>query len=139
MGPDFVPMPGAEGWQLSNPPILALAPLIAALALFDAAGMARLRAKSLALTARARALIERHCAGRVTIVTPRAPEAHGAQLSLRLSAGRGRDLFARLEAAGVIGDWRAPDVIRLTPAPLYNTFAEVDRAVAELANALVAA
>ena len=139
MGPDFVPMPGAEGWQLSNPPILALAPLIAALALFDAAGMARLRAKSLALTARARALIERHCAGRVTIVTPRAPEAHGAQLSLRLSAGRGRDLFARLEAAGVIGDWREPDVIRLTPAPLYNTFAEVDRAVAELANALVAA
>ena len=138
MGPDFAAMPGAEGWQLSNPPVLALAPLAAALELFDAAGMPQLRAKSLALTAHTRALLDRELAAQVSIVTPREPRAHGCQLSLRLSAGRsaGRRAFERLLAAGVIGDWREPDVIRVAPAPLYNSFAEVERFVAHLATAL---
>jgi kynureninase len=141
MGPEFVPMAGAEGWQLSNPPVLSLAPLLAALGLFDAAGVDRLRTKSLALGARARALIEARLAGRVTIITPAADAGHGAQLSLRLSggAGRGRAVFERLTAAGVIGDWREPDIIRIAPAPLYNSFADVDRAVAALAGAVDAA
>ncbi|HXQ63259.1 MAG TPA: kynureninase [Steroidobacteraceae bacterium] len=138
MGPDFLPMHGADGWQLSNPPVLALAPLAAALRLFDAAGLARLRTKSLALTGRARELLERRCAGQVTVVTPRADAEHGAQLSLRLKDGaaRGRRIFAALTAAGVIGDWREPDVIRLAPAPLYNSFAEVDLAIGRLAQEL---
>jgi len=138
MGPDFVPMPGAEGWQLSNPPVLAMAPLAAALELFDAAGMPRLRAKSLALGAHARAVLERSLAGRVRIVTPREPRAHGCQLSLCLTAGRdaGRRAFERLLAEGVICDWREPDVIRVAPAPLYNGYAEVERFVARLAAAL---
>jgi kynureninase len=140
MGPDFVAMRGAEGWQLSNPPVLSLAPVAAALAIFDAAGRDRLRAKSLALTTRLRTLLERRCAGQVEIMTPRAPEQHGAQLSIRLTGGaaRGRELFRRLMARGLIGDWREPDVVRLAPAPLYNRFAEVDRAVALIAAALEA-
>jgi kynureninase len=138
MGPEFVPMPGAEGWQVSNPPILSLAPLAAALELFDAAGMTRLRAKSLALSAYLRRLIERHCRTRVAILTPAGDAERGCQLSLRVAGGAalGRRTFERLSAAGVIGDWRAPDVIRLAPAPLYNSFADAEIAALELATAL---
>lgn len=138
MGPDFVPMTGAEGWQQSNPPVLALAPLVAALAEFDAAGLARLRAKSLALTAFARRRIAERLAGRITIVTPAADHERGCQLSLRVAGGAavGRHAFQGLTARGVIGDWREPDVIRLAPAPLYNGYAEVERAVQVLEAAL---
>jgi kynureninase len=138
MGPQFVPMHGAEGWQQSNPPVLALAPLVAALAAFDAADPARLRAKSLALTAFARRLLEARLAGRISIITPAADAERGCQLSLRVVAGAavGRRAFANLTARGVVGDWREPDVIRLAPAPLYNSFAEVERAVAALEAAL---
>ncbi len=137
MGPEFVPIRGAEGWQLSNGPILAMAPLVASLELFDAAGMERLRRKSLSLTAYARRLLDARCGDRLRIVTP-ADEFRGCQLSLQLAAGpaAARRTFARLEAAGVIGDWREPDVIRLAPAPLYNTHAEVERCVELLAQAL---
>jgi kynureninase len=139
MGPDFVPMAGAEGWQQSNPPVLALAPLIAALAAFDAAGLPNLRAKSLALTAFARRLIGERLAGRITVITPAADAERGCQLSLRVAGGPtvGRRAFESLTARGVIGDWREPDVIRLAPAPLYNGFVEVERAVAALQAALV--
>ena len=136
MGPEFVPSPGAAGWQVSNPPLLSLAPLAASLALFEAAGAARLRAKSLALTAFARRLIEARCGGRVEILTPVADAERGCQLSLRIAGGAGRAVFASLTTAGVIGDWREPDVLRLAPAPLYNTFGEVERAVSLLAQAL---
>jgi kynureninase len=139
MGPEFAPIAGAEGWQLSNGPILSMAPLVAALQLFDAAGMERLRRKSLSLTAYARRRLEERCGDRVHVVTP-ADESRGCQLSLQLLEGAeaARRTFARLEAAGVIGDWREPDVIRLAPAPLYNTHAEVERAVDLLARALTA-
>jgi kynureninase len=136
MGPQFVPTPGAEGWQLSNPPILGLAPLRASLELFAEAGMARLRAKSERLTGTLETLIRTGLADTLQIVTPADPAQRGCQLSLRVVQGRGlrgreagRALFEFLAARGVLGDWREPDVIRISPAPLYNTYADVLRFV----------
>jgi kynureninase len=138
MGPDFVPMPGAEGWQLSNPPVLGMAALLASLEIFEAAGMPRLREKSLALTGFLAQRLEETLANAVEILTPRAPARRGCQLSLRLRVGgaAGREVFKRLGEAGVICDWREPDVIRVAPAPLYNCFADVERFVSILAGAL---
>ena len=132
MGPEFVPTPGADGWQLSNPPILALAPLRVSLELFAEAGMARLRAKSERLTAYLEALIQRHCADVLQVVTPAEPARRGCQLSLRVAGGRGcgRALFEHISAHGIIGDWREPDVIRISPVPLYNNHADIRRFVA---------
>ena len=137
MAPDFLPIPGAEGWQLSNPPVLGMAALLASLELFMQAGMDRLRAKSLALTDRMTEGLEQ-LAGRIELLTPPEPERRGSQLSLRLGDGadRGREVFARLAAAGVICDWREPDVIRVAAAPLYNSFADVDTFVQALVEAL---
>jgi kynureninase len=129
MGPEFVPAAGADGWQLSNPPILAMAPLRASLELFDRAGMDALRTKSRSLTGYLEALIDARLAGVLDVVTPRDPARRGCQLSLRVRGGRdrGRALFEHLAARGVLGDWREPDVIRISPAPLYNTHADVLR------------
>lgn len=129
MRPEFVPTPGAEGWQLSNPPILALAPLRASLDLFAGAGMAALRGKSVRLTGYLEALIDAGLADVLDVVTPRDPAQRGCQLSLRVAGGRerGRALFGFLGAQGIVGDWREPDVIRISPAPLYNTHADVLR------------
>ena len=131
MGPAFVPTPGADGWQLSNPPILALAPVRVSLELFAEAGMDRLREKSLRLTGYLERRVREDLAGTLQIVTPAEPERRGCQLSLRVAGGRerGRALFGFLESRGVIGDWREPDVIRISPVPLYNRFADVDRFV----------
>jgi kynureninase len=118
MAETFDPAIGADGWQVSNPPILSLAPVRASLAIFDEVGMPALRAKSLQLTPYLAALID--AVGGVDIITPRAPEAHGAQLSLRVVNARAR--LARLEAAGVVADFREPDIIRVAPVPMYNTF-----------------
>ena len=133
MGPQFVPTPGADGWQLSNPPILALAPVRVSLELFAEAGMDRLRAKSLQLTGYLERRVREELADTLQIVTPREPERRGCQLSLRVAGGRehGRALFEFLESRGVVGDWREPDVIRISPVPLYNRFADVDRFVDE--------
>lgn len=127
MGPDFHPIPGAEGWQLSNPPILALAPVLASLQLLRLAGMPALREKSERLTAYLEFLLETRVAGQVQILTPREPAARGCQLSIRVSQQRmaGRELFQALARAGVVCDWREPDVIRLAPVPLYNRYSEV--------------
>ncbi len=127
MGPDFVPMPGAEGFQLSNPPILSLAPLLASLALFDEAGMPALRRKSRRQWALMRALLAERFGERVQIITPCAPARHGCQLSLRLhgDARHRRHVFERLESRHVICDWREPDVVRVAPVPLYNSYADV--------------
>lgn len=127
MGPEFVPTPGADGWQLSNPPILGLAPLLASLELFDkAGGVAALRTKSEKLTGFLEALIQARVPDTLQIVTPSEPERRGCQLSLRVTGGRerGRELFEYLASIGTIGDWREPDVIRISPAPLYNRFAD---------------
>ena len=129
MGPEFVPSPGADGWQLSNPPILALAPLRVSLELFAEAGMDRLRAKSERLTGYLEALIRRDCADVLEVVTPAEPARRGCQLSLRVAGGRerGRALFDFLAARGILGDWREPDVIRISPVPLYNSHADIRR------------
>ena len=134
MGPEFVPTPGADGWQLSNPPILGLAPLRASLELFARSGMDALRAKSERLTGYLEALVHARLGGTLQVITPREPARRGCQLSLRVTRGRGlsgreagRSLFEFLGSQGIVGDWREPDVIRISPAPLYNTHADVLR------------
>ncbi|MBS0417860.1 MAG: kynureninase [Proteobacteria bacterium] len=138
MDAQFVPMPGAEGWQLSNPPVLGLAPLLAAYELFERATVARLRAKSIRLTGFLEGLLTREVAHAVEVVTPRDPQQRGCQLSLRVKEGRqrGRETFERLEAAGVICDWREPDIIRAAPVPLYNNYSDVCELVKNLAAIL---
>jgi len=129
MGPEFIPTPGADGWQLSNPPIFALAPLAISLEIFQQADMQNLRKKSVKLTAYLEALIQQQLANTLTIATPANPDQRGCQLSLRVNAGReqGRALFEALSAQGIIGDWREPDVIRISPTPLYNNHSDVLR------------
>jgi len=138
MGPEFVPAPGAAGWQVSNPPILSTAPLLASLPLFDAAGMQALRRKSLHMTGLLVAELDRSFAGRVRLLTPREDTHRGGQLSLRLAAGReaGRRAFEALGRMGVVADWREPDVLRVGFAPLYNSYADVARLLSALALAL---
>lgn len=119
----FVPQAGAAGWQLSNAPILAMAALRASLALFDEATMTALRQKSQRLTGAMRALIEEIPTEAFSILTPREASAQSCQLSIRVH-GDTKDLFARLQERGVIGDIR-DDVIRVAPVPLYNRFVEV--------------
>jgi kynureninase len=128
MGPDFQPMPGAEGWQLSNPSIFSMAPLRASLELFDAAGMPKLRAKSEEMTALMESELTKRARDKFTIVTPREKHRRGAQLSIRVGAAR-KNLVEQLASEGVICDWREPDVIRAAPVPLYNSFADVERFV----------
>jgi kynureninase len=126
MRPEFDAATGAEAWQLSNPPILALAPLRVSLELFQRAGMSRLREKSRRLTAYLAWLIESQLGDVLEVATPHQPDRRGAQLSIRVRAGRdaGKSLFDFLVAHGVLGDWREPDVMRIAPAPLYNTYAD---------------
>lgn len=121
---EFVPLPTADGWQLSNPPILALAPLRASLALFDEAGMPALREKSVRLTGYLDYLIQQLGSDRIEVLTPAGADVRGCQLSLRIRGG-GRDVFRALSDAGVVCDFREPDAIRVAPVPLYNTFTEV--------------
>lgn len=134
MEPQFVPSPGAEGWQLSNPPVLALAPLRASLELFDQAGMPALRAKSEQLTGHMEQLIHARVPQVLQIITPAEPAQRGCQLSLRVAGGRaqGRSLFEYLQSVGVLGDWREPDVIRIAPVPLYNRFSDLHRLVEQV-------
>ena len=137
MGPDFAPTPGADGWQLSNPPVLGLAPLLASLELFDkAGGLPALRTKSEKLTGFLEALIKARVGDTLQIITPAEPARRGCQLSLRVTGGRerGRELFEYLQSVGTLGDWREPDVIRISPAPLYNKFMDVYRFVEEVEN-----
>lgn len=122
----FIPRSGADGWQISNPPILAMAPLRASLGIFDEAGMGPLRAKSVALTGYLEYLLGQLPGGRIEILTPSDPAQRGCQLSLRISQ-EGQAMFDRIQAAGVLCDYRHPDVIRVAPVPLYNTFHEVWR------------
>ncbi len=122
--PEFIPRAGVDGWQVSNPPILSMAPLRASLALFDAAGMGPLRARSERLTAYLLYLLERLPGGRFEVVTPREPGRRGSQVSL-LVHDRPRELVKALEAAGVVCDFREPNVVRSAPAALYNTYRDV--------------
>jgi kynureninase len=131
MAETFRPYRGAAGWQVSNHPLIGMVPLQASFAQFAAAGMPALRARSVLLTGWLERLLVDRLGDRIEILTPRDPEARGAQLSVRLAGtrGGGRPLFDRLLAGGLTCDWREPDVIRLAPAPLYNSFEDCWRAV----------
>ncbi len=131
--PDFEPVKGAEGWQISNPPILSAAPLRAALELFDAAGMSALRAKSEKLTGYLHYLLCQLPADRFEVITPREPERRGCQLSI-LIHDRPEKYHRALLDAGVVCDFREPNVVRVAPVPLYNTFHEVWRFAEALAK-----
>lgn len=135
MRDDFEPIPGAEGWQLSNPPILSLAAIRASLDIFEAAGMDALREKSIRLTGYMEFLIDAIEDDRIRIITPRNPDERGCQLSIQVVDADKR-LFDAITEEGVIADWREPDVIRVAPIPLYNTFEEVYDFVRILKNKL---
>ena len=139
MQPEFVPTPGADGWQLSNPPILSLAPLRVSLELFDRIGMAALRERSLRLTGYLESLFDPLvAAGAFRQLTPRDPERRGCQLSIAV-AGGATELSRRLRHEhGVIADVREPHVLRFAPVPLYSTYHDCWRAADALATLLAA-
>jgi kynureninase len=134
----FTPLSGAEGWQLSNPPILSLAPLAASLKLFDEAGMKRLRRKSLALTRYLEWLLDRELGGRARVLTPVDPERRGCQLAVQFAPppGDASAFVARLRAQGIVADWRRENVLRLAPVPLYNRYSDVYAGVQALKRTL---
>jgi len=139
MAPTVTPVDTADSWQLSNPPILAMAPVLVSLEMFEATGMAALRAKSMRLTGYLEELLDETCAKRpgVSVITPRDPRRRGAQLSVRIGGRDVGPLTARLSHDfGVIADARRPDVIRLAPAPMYNTFHDCWRAATALTAVL---
>lgn len=134
----FSPRRGAEGWQLSNPPILAMAPVRASLDVFDAVGMEQLRERSMALTGFLERLVDAVAEQRrIAVVTPRDPGQRGAQLSFEVDDA---DAVASALRAGygVVADTRPPNIVRLAPTPLYNTFDDCRRAAAALAAVLPA-
>ena len=124
MGPDFQPIPGAEGWQVSNPAVLQMSAMRASLDIFEEAGMTALIEKSRKLTGYLESLIDEIADERINIITPRDPNQKGCQLSIRV---HDKSLHERIVERGVSADWREPGVIRVAPAPLYNSFADVFR------------
>lgn len=128
----FIPMHGAAGWQLSNAPVFSMAPHKASLDIFANAGMSRLRAKSQRLTAYLSFLLDRcneQFGQPFDIITPKTAQDRGAQLSILTNPENGKAIFDHLTAHGVIADWREPNVIRVAPVPLYNSFEDVWRFV----------
>ena len=124
---------------MSNPPILAMAPVLLSLEMFDETGMPALRSKSVRLTGYLESLLDETCAatGQAEVITPRNPDRRGAQLSVRVSGRDAGPLTRRLRGEfGVYADARRPDVIRLAPAPMYNTFHDCWRAATALAAVL---
>ena len=124
MDDEFAPMRGAEGWQLSNQPIFLLASLRASLDIFDEAGMDNLLEKSKKLTGYLEFLLNEIHDGRISIITPANENERGCQLSIRVKDAN-KKLFETISERGVVADWREPDVIRVAPVPLYNSFADV--------------
>ena len=122
MGPDFDAIQTAEGWQISNAPVMGMAPLLAAMEIFDEVGMAAIRLKSEKLTGYLEYLIEENLPA-VKILTPAIPAERGCQLSL--VAPGGNNTFKIISKKGVVCDWRKPDVIRVAPHPLFNRYTEV--------------
>ncbi len=135
MGPDFHPIPGAEGWQLSNPPILSMAAIRASLEIFTEAGIEHLHAKSIKLTGYLEYLIKQIPTDEIELITPTDPYQRGCQLSIRVK-NADKKLFDEITRKGVVADWREPDVIRVAPVPLYNTYLDVYRFVNILSEAI---
>lgn len=121
---DFDALSGAEGWQLSNPAILSMAAIRASLDIFEEAGFDNIINKSKKLTGYLEFLIEELNDNRINIITPNKPEERGCQLSIQVKSAD-KNLHTQLTNSGVISDWREPDVIRVAPAPLYNSFEDV--------------
>jgi kynureninase len=138
MAPTVTSVDTADSWQVSCPPILAMAPVLTSLEMFDEIGMPALRAKSVRLTGYLERVLDEVCAGRpAAVITPRDPRRRGAQLSVRLSRHDAGLVSERLrDSHGVFADARGHDVIRLAPAPMYNTFHDCWRAVTALAAVL---
>ena len=135
MNDEFVPITGAEGWQVSNPPIFQLAALRASLDIFDEAGMKNLCEKSAKLTNYLEFLLSEINDARISVITPKNPNERGCQLSIRVK-NSDKSLYNAITKRGVIADWREPDVIRVAPVPLYNSFADVYKFVGILKNCL---
>ena len=131
----FDPIPTAEGWQLSNPPILSMAAIRASLAIFAEAGMQNIRAKSIQLTGHLEYLLNSLNNQRIKVITPSNSSQRGCQLSIQVK-NADKNLHTQLTEAGVISDWREPDVIRVAPAPLYNSYEDVYHLVQKLATVL---
>lgn len=133
----FIPMEGADAWQLSNVNVLPSAAHLASLEIFSEAGIENLRKKSLLLTGYMEFLLDELNIGeeKIQVITPKDPEQRGAQLSLCLASG-GKGLFNKLSENGIIADWREPNVIRVAAVPLYNSFEDVWKFV-ELLRLLV--
>ena len=130
MATEFDAMPTVESWQLSNAPILQMAALRASLDVFaEAGGMVALRAKSEQQIRFFDRRLAEALDGRVENLSPKEMSARGCQFALRVVSGGGRAVFEQLEHARVFCDWREPDVIRVAPVPLYNSFADIDRFV----------
>jgi kynureninase len=124
MRKDFDPIPGAEGWQLSNPPILSMAAIRASLAVFDEAGFDNIRAKSEQLTNYMEFLVNEIDNDSINIITPGNPNERGCQLSIQVKTAD-KSLYHAITEKGVVADWREPDVIRVAPTPLYNSYQDV--------------
>lgn len=126
MEPTFRPIPGAAGWQVSNPSVLDTTAVAASMAVYGRTDVAALRAKSVRLTGYLVRLLDAGAADEgYRIITARDPEERGAQISIRLDAGLLDGVMEILEREGVVVDERRPDVVRVAPAPLYNTFEDV--------------
>ena len=135
MRDEFDQLPGAEGWQLSNPPILSMAAIRASLDMFAEVGMDRLVEKSKKLTGYFEFLIEQLNNPNIKIITPKDPSERGCQLSIQV-LNADKKLHHKLTESGVVSDWREPDVIRCAPVPLYNTYLDVYTMVEKLKEIL---
>ena len=124
MRDDFDPIEGVESWQLSNPPILSMAAIWSSLKIFEEAGISNLRKKAIRLTGYLEFLLDQIDDERIKIITPRNPHERGSQLSIQVK-NADKSLYEKISAAGVIADWREPDVIRVAPVALYNSFKDV--------------
>ena len=132
---EFDAIPGAEGWQLSNPAILSMAAIRASLDLFEAAGFKNIIKKSKSLTGFLEFLINELSDNRINIITPKNSEERGCQLSIQVKSAN-KNLHTQLTKNDVISDWREPDVIRVAPAPLYNSYQDVFEFVQRLKKVL---
>jgi kynureninase len=135
MGPDFKPAEGADGWQVSNPAILSMAALKASLEIFDEAGIEALRKKSVALTGYMESLLAQYRSPKFKVITPREPERRGAMLAVAIEQNA-LQVVKKLEAEGVMCDFREPNILRVTPVPLYNSFSDAARFVERFIAAL---
>lgn len=135
MRDDFEPMKGADAWQLSNPPILSMAAVKASIDMFAEVGMGKLREKAIKLTGYMEYLVNGIDDDRIEIITPENPEERGCQLSILLK-NTDKTLFEKITEMGVIADWRNPNVIRVAPVPMYNSFEDAHRFVTILSQAL---